>query len=216
MKIGVFDSGRGGELIADGLRKLLPDHEFIVVNDHEHVPYGSRQDAEIIALTDAAIQPLLKAGCLIIVIACNTATMAGINTLRARYPSIHFVGTEPMIKPAAISSATRHATVLATPLTLKSDRYQHLINEFASQMTIDQPDATGWAAAIENHTPDTIAFDEVAKSVSSGSDTIILACTHYIALKQRLESLFPGTTVLEPTEAIARQITRLVAAIPVS
>jgi len=213
MKIGVFDSGRGGEFIADGLRVLLPQHEFIVVNDREHVPYGSRQDAEIIALTTAAIQPLMRAGCPIIVIACNTATMAAITTLRREFPHIKFVGTEPMVKPAANSSHSRHATVLATPLTLKSERYQHLIREYGDGLIIDQPNAAGWAAAIEAHAGDTIPFDEIAASVASGSDTLILACTHYITLKGRLHTAFPTVYILEPTEAIARQITRLAAEI---
>jgi glutamate racemase len=210
MKIGVFDSGRGGEFIAEGLHKLLPEHEFIVVNDREHVPYGSREDSEIIELTTKAIQPLLEAHCPIIVIACNTATMAAITSLRERFPDIKFVGIEPMVKPAAVISTTHHATVLATPLTLKSNRYQHLLREYASELTIDQPNAAGWAAAIEHDNIGTISFDEVAASVAAGSDTLILACTHYIALKNRLQARFPNVTILEPTEAIARQVTRLV------
>lgn len=209
MKIGVFDSGRGGEFIAEGLRKLLPEHEFIVVNDREHVPYGSREDSEIIELTTKAIQPLLEARCPIIVIACNTATMAAIITLRAQFPETKFVGIEPMVKPAAAISTAHHTTVLATPLTLKSDRYQHLLREYASELIIDQPNAAGWAAAIENGEADTISFDEVAESVTNGSDTLILACTHYITLKDRLHSRFPGVHILEPTGAIARQVTRL-------
>ena len=209
MKIGVFDSGRGGEFIAEGLQKLLPEHEFIVVNDRKHVPYGSREDSKIIELTTKAIQPLLDAACPIIVIACNTATMAAITTLRELFPRVKFVGIEPMVKPAAEVSATRHATVLATPLTLKSNRYQHLLREYGSELTIDQPNAAGWAAAIEHGEADKISFEEVAASVANGSDTLILACTHYITLKSRLHSRFPSVNILEPTEAIARQVTRL-------
>ena len=209
MKIGVFDSGRGGEFIAEGLRKLLPEHEFIVANDREHVPYGSREDSEIIKLTTKAIQPLLEAHCPIVVIACNTATMAAIISLRAQFPETKFVGIEPMVKPAAAISKAHHATVLATPLTLKSDRYQHLLREYASELKIDQPNAAGWAAAIEHGEANAISFDEVAVSIASGSDTLILACTHYITLKERLQAHFPGVNILEPTEAIARQVTRL-------
>jgi len=209
MKIGIFDSGRGGEFIAEGLRNLLPEHEFIVVNDREHVPYGSREDSEIIELTTKAIQPLLEARCPIVVIACNTATMAAITTLRELFPRVKFIGIEPMVKPAAEISASHHATVLATPLTLKSNRYQHLLREYGSELTIDQPNAAGWAAAIEHDKANTISFDEVTASVASGSDTLILACTHYITLKNRLQTRFPGINILEPTEAIARQVTRL-------
>lgn len=209
MKIGVFDSGRGGEFIAKGLQKLLPEHEFIVVNDRKHVPYGSREDNEIIELTTKAIQPLLGAQCPIIVIACNTATMAAIAALRTQFPAVKFVGIEPMVKPAGAISRTHHATVLATPLTLKSDRYQHLLREYGSELIIDQPNAAGWAAAIERGESDTISFDEVASSIASGSDTLILACTHYITLRKHLQTRFPSVNILEPTEAIARQVTRL-------
>lgn len=208
MKIGVFDSGRGGEFVADGLKKLLPEHEYIVVNDRQHVPYGSRTNSEVLQLTEAAIQPLLI-DCPIIVIACNTATMAAISELRADHPNTRFVGIEPMVKPAAIVSTTRHITVLATPLTLQSSRYRHLINEYAPEVTIDEPSAAGWAAAIEAGSGDAIDFSELAQSIKSGSDTIVVACTHYITLLPRMQREFPGVTILQPTEAIARQITAL-------
>lgn len=209
MKIGIFDSGRGGELIAEGLRTLLPGHDYIVVNDRQHVPYGSRTDIEVAKLTEAAIQPLLLAACPIIVIACNTATMAAIETLREAHPNTRFVGIEPMVKPASITSQTRHITVLATPLTLQSKRYQGLIAAYAHDMQIDQPTAAGWAAAIEEDNGLSINFGELARSVKNGSDTIVLACTHYIALKDRIIREFPSANVLEPTEAIARRVTAL-------
>lgn len=211
MHIGVFDSGRGGELIAEGLARLLPDYEFIAVNDREHVPYGSRTNEEILALTSAAIEPLLST-CPIIVIACNTATMAAINDLRTRFPGTLFIGTEPMIKPAGELSVSRRITVLATPLTLQSLRYRNLVSQFADGLTIDEPSAHHWAKAIEDGKTDSISFAEVAESITNGSDTVILACTHYLALKDRLGAEFPSVNVLEPTDAIARQIERLVAA----
>lgn len=208
MHIGVFDSGRGGELIAAGLRNLMPEHDFIVVNDREHVPYGSRSNEEILRLTGAAIQPLI-AECPIIVIACNTATMAAISALREQYPLTFFVGTEPMIKPAGSTSNSHHVTVLATPLTLQSDRYRLLKAQYAQGLTIDEPSTHHWAKAIEEGASDTIDFAELAASVNQGSDTIILACTHYLALTSRLAREFPSVEILEPTRAIAQQIGRL-------
>lgn len=210
MKIGVFDSGKGGEFIAEGLKMLLPEHDYIVMNDRNNVPYGSRTNDEVIVLTDRAIQPLISAGCPIIVITCNTATMAAISTLRTLYPSIAFVGIEPMIKPAAALSKTRRCTVLATPLTLKSERYRILTACFGAKLVIDEPNAAGWAAAIESGTASMIDYSEVALSVKSGSDTIILACTHYITLKKTLKDQFPRVNILEPTEAIASRIRTLV------
>lgn len=209
MKIGIFDSGRGGELIAAGVQKLLPMHEYLVVNDREHVPYGSRSDTEIITLTDAAIRPLLDSGCPIIIVACNTATMAGIETLRLRHPDKKFIGTEPMIKPAALETTTKKIIVLGTPLTMKSDRYTELKAMFAREVQVVEPDTTSWAARIESGDAESISFDELEALVRDEYDTIVLACTHYLALKERLQAELPDTLVLEPTEAIARQVERL-------
>ena len=208
MKIGVFDSGMGGEFIAAGLEKILPEHEYIVVNDREHVPYGSRSDKEVIALTMAAIQPLLTE-CSIIVIACNTATMAAIAPLRTTYPAIKFIGIEPMVKPAAVLSRSGHIAVLATPLTLASQQYRQLVSQHASDLLVDEPTTTGWAAAIEHDTLSEISFNELREIIAGGCDVIVLACTHYLALQTRLSLEFPEVTILEPTEAIARQVVLL-------
>jgi glutamate racemase len=209
MHIAVFDSGKGGKLIATGLWTLLPDHEYHVISDTAHVPYGSRSNEEIIELTDAALESVIDT-CPIIIIACNTATMAALPTLRARYPHTLFIGTEPMIKPAGQISLARHITVLATPLTLKSERYQQLKDQFASDLVIDEPSTHHWARAIENGETDEINVEDIAVSVMQGSDVIVLACTHYLELKPRLEATFPGVRVLEPTSAIAEQVARLV------
>ncbi len=209
MKIGVFDSGKGGEFIADRLRRLLPEHEYVVVNDREHVPYGSRSDKQVAALTDAAIQPLLAAGCEIIVIACNTATMAAIGTLRATYPTTKFAGIEPMVKPAALVSKTKRIAVLATPLTLQSQRYRRLVETYANETIISEPNTAGWAAAIEYDKTDEIALDELGEIIANGCDVVVLACTHYLALQSAITQAFPSIMVLEPSEAIARQIAAL-------
>ncbi len=101
MKIGVFDSGVGGEAIASALQNSFVDAEIIVVNDTKNIPYGDKAPAKIIALTDTAIQPLLNSNCDVIVIACNSATLAAIDVLRSTYPAQLFIGIEPMVKSAA-------------------------------------------------------------------------------------------------------------------
>lgn len=208
MNICVFDSGRGGEYIAAGLREILPHHTFTVINDRKHMPYGSRTSDEIISLTIAAIEPYIATHPLV-VIACNSVTMAGIDDIRRHFPDTKFVGTDPMIKPAALTSASRRVSMMATPLTLASIRYRDLKTRFADELTIDEIPTYDWARQIENGNVDAIQLDAVAVSVANGSDTLILACTHYLALRDRLYARFPDVTILEPTEAIARQIERL-------
>lgn len=204
MKIGIFDTGTGGELVAKRLKKLLPQHSYITAIDREHAPYGNRSPEEIIMLTDAAIQPLLS--CDIIVLACNTATAISIQPLRQRYPSVRFVGFEPMVKPATALTKSRHITLLATNATKQSQRLRALIDQYASDVHIDTPDTSAWAYMIDQGLTSDIVLNEVATSVAHGSDIIILGCTHYLALEERLRYQFPHCLIIEPTANIAKRI----------
>ena len=108
MKIGVFDSGIGGKAIANAMHLEFPDAEIHVIDDRKNLPYGNKSAGEIIRLTDLAIQPLLSDKCDVIIIACNSATTAAIDTLRERYPAQFFIGIEPMIKTAAKKIGRAH------------------------------------------------------------------------------------------------------------
>ena len=203
MLIGVFDSGRGGHFVAARLRTLLPEHTFEVIDDHEHVPYGDRSVEEIIALTDAALQPLI-AKTRVIVIACNTATAVAIDFLRASYPNHQFIGYEPMVKP--LCNMTKNGVILATRATLRSNRYAALKQDFISHV-IAEPDTTNWAFYIENGRQDEISYNELDEIINSGANVIALSCTHYLALEDSLKARYEGrATVIEPTAAIANRI----------
>lgn len=204
MKIGIFDTGTGGKLVAKRLKKLLPQHSYITAIDREHAPYGNRSPEEIITLTDAAIQPLLS--CDIIVIACNTATTNAIGSLRQRYPDVCFIGFEPMIKSAVILTKSHHITMLATNATKQSQRLRTLIDQYASDVRIDTPDTSTWAYMIDQGLISDIMLNEVATSVAHGSDIIILGCTHYLALEERLRHQFPHCLIIEPTANITKRI----------
>ncbi len=213
MNVGVFDSGSGGRFVVEKLKQLLPQHNYVRVADTAHAPYGERSYDEIMRLTDAAIQPLLRT-CPIIVLACNTATAATIDVLREKYPSTVFVGFEPMIKSAATQSRSRHMTLLATHATQYAPRTEQLIARYAPECIIDRPNTSGWARSIdEGHTQD-IDVTEVKDSIERGSDSIIIGCTHYIALMERLQELAPHAVLYEPTEAVAREISRRAGELP--
>jgi glutamate racemase len=214
MKIGVFDSGIGGKAVARRLQELIPDAEILFVNDPTHVPYGTREPEEIISLTDTAIQPLLAGHCDAIVLACNTATTIAITELRKRYPSTNFVGIEPMVKPAASQSKTKHIAVLATPATLRSARYAKLKEEWAAGVVVEEPDCHDWAAMIEAGRGDEVPIEEtVQQLVGDGVDTIVLACTHYHWLVDRAQKAADGkATILEPSDAIGRRVLDLLGA----
>jgi glutamate racemase len=211
VKIGVFDSGIGGQAIANRLEELFPDTEVISVNDHNNVPYGSRSRTDIIKLTHHAIKPLIDAKCDAIVIACNTATTNAISDLRATYPEIHFVGIEPMIKPAAKVTVTGVIAVLATPSTLKSARYAQLKDQWAGRTTVIEPDCHDWATKIENDEAERIDIKATIENVLRWrADVIVLGCTHYHWIKDRIqEAAGPQVKVLEPSDAIALRLDQL-------
>lgn len=211
MRIGVFDSGIGGEAIANTIRTMLPHAEVVSVNDHKNVPYGNREPKDIINLTNIAIQPLIRADCDAIVIACNTATTVAISSLRLTYPNQHFVGIEPMIKPASQMTKTGNIAVCATTRTLESDRYKGLKTTWANNITVIEPDCSKWAGLIEQGESDKIDIKSfITGLVLKKVDVIVLGCTHFHWLKQIMINEAPNITILEPSDSIVERIKALV------
>ena len=112
--IGVFDSGMGGLSVWKELRDTLQHESLLFFGDGLRCPYGSRSEEEILRFTVEAVERLIAEGCKLIVIACNTATAVAIEYLREHYPDIPFVGLEPAVKPAALTTKTGVVAVLAT------------------------------------------------------------------------------------------------------
>ena len=212
MKLGVFDSGIGGEAVALALQDTFPAADIIIVNDKAHVPYGNKTTDEVIRLTDAAIQPLIAGSCDVIILACNTATAAAIETLRSRYPNQKFIGIEPMIKTAAKLTKTNTIAVCATPATLASARYKNLLQTYGRHLNIIEPDCSDWAYLIENNQLNHQAIEQVVHAICErGADVIVLGCTHYHWIKDVINEIAAGrATVLEPSEAIGRRVVALI------
>lgn len=211
VKIGVFDSGIGGKSVANKLEVLFPEAQIIFANDPEHVPYGSRTPAEVTVLTKTAIQPLIDADCDAIVIACNTATTNSIGDLRAAYPDTHFVGIEPMVKPAAALTKSGTIAILATPRTLASPRYAQLKSEYTSGITVIEPDCSNWASLIERNHMNQQEIRKVAEQIQQAdADVAVLGCTHYHWIKEDIQSILgPNVTILEPSDAIGARLDSL-------
>lgn len=213
MKIGVFDSGIGGEAVAEELRRLIPGATVISTNDKAHVPYGGRPRAEIMKLTKAAIEPLIAMECDAIVIACNTATTNAIQLLRHDFPDQKFIGLEPMVKPAAALTKTHTIAVLATPATLQSPRYQQLKAEWAQDITVLEPDCAQWAEHIEHNRTNEIELEAtLIPVIKAGADVIVLGCTHYHWLKEKIQTIVgDAVTILEPSNAIKNRLVEITA-----
>ncbi|MNI70632.1 Glutamate racemase [compost metagenome] len=162
-------------------------------------------------MTDTAIQPLLASSCDVIILACNTATAAAIETLRNRYPAQKFIGIEPMIKSAARLTFSNTIAVFATPATLKSERYRQLIETYGIHLNIIEPDCSEWAYLIENNQLNRAHIEQHIQEVCKrGADVIVLGCTHYHWIKDLVIEIADGRAkVIEPSEAIGRRVSAL-------
>lgn len=160
--IGVFDSGIGGLSILKALRAELPGEDFIYIADTGHAPYGERGAGHVLARSRALTRFLVGHNVKAVVVACNTATAAAVDFLRADYPGLPFIGVEPALKPAALLSRTGHIGVLATRSTLASARFQALLAAQTGQARFTLQACDGLAAAIE----DSAATGNTSKTIA--------------------------------------------------
>lgn len=216
--VGFFDSGVGGKCIEAAFKALCPKEETIYIADSEHCPYGNKSAEEIIRLSEASVKKLLKAGAKMIVVACNTATAAAIDYLRAKYPETPFVGLEPAVKPAALKSKTGVVAVLATEGTFNGRLYKETSARFAKNVVVLTVVADEFVLMVERgETSGKKAEAAVRKRLepllAAGADHIVLGCTHFPHLKPLMEKVAEGKAeIVDPSEAVARQAKRVLEA----
>ena len=231
--VGFFDSGIGGTCILKAFKKLCPNVETVYIADSQNCPYGNKPAEEIIRLSEANVKKLREKNCKMIVIACNTATAAAIDTLRAKYPEIPFVGLEPAVKPAALRSKTGVVGVLATAGTFNGRLYNETKAKFAKNVTVIATVADEFVTAVEKayrgldvpavleklDDPDYLVDLEpmvrrrIEPLLKAGADKIVLGCTHFPHLKPVIEKVCAGRAeVIDPSEAVARQAKRVLKA----
>ena len=215
--IGVFDSGVGGLSVLRALRQRLPNTSMVYVGDVSHAPYGERAAAEVVERCALIVQHLVDRGTCLIVVACNTATVLGIEALRQRWPNLTFVGVEPGAKPAAAGSRNRRIAVMATPATAASARLRHLIERYAThvQVQVHVEPCPGLAGAIERGVLQGPALLEILRPCCDGvraanADTVVLGCTHYPFVAGPIQSLLGASiTLIDTASDIAKRVTSL-------
>ncbi len=196
--IGVFDSGVGGLSVLRALRAQLPQENFVYLSDAAHAPYGERTDDYVSARALRVADYLItQHGVKALVVACNTATAAAIQVLRARWPTLPIVGIEPALKPAASASQTKRVGVMATRSTLQSAKFKTLLDSLQGQAEFVVQACDGLAAAIENgddRTTQALCETYVRAMGDFGRqpgqvDQLVLGCTHYPLVSDVLQSL---------------------------
>ena len=219
--IGIFDSGVGGLSVLLHARALLPREQFIYFADSAHAPYGDKSEQYVVERSLAIAAFLLERGAKALVVACNTATVAAIKAIRARYPLLPVVGVEPGLKPGAAASHSGKVGVLATARTLKGEKFLQLRDQIASatQAEFLLQACVGLVDEIEKgdlQAPAIHAMLEryISPLLAQGADTLVLGCTHYPFVRDVIEQVLRtqarGTvTLIDTGEAVARQLARL-------
>lgn len=214
--IGIFDSGVGGLSVFREIRKLLPEERYIYYSDNAHCPYGEKSREYIIDRAREITRLLLSEGADIIVVACNTATAAAIATLREEF-QIRFIGMEPAVKPAAMSTKTGVVGVLATAGTLKADKYLNTREKWAEGVKIAEHVGQGFVELVEKGCtsgPDAegVVTESLKPLLDEGADRIVLGCTHYPFLSETISKtaaiIAPGRDikVIDPAPAVAKHL----------
>lgn len=174
----------GGLTVRVEIAKRLPNESLIYFGDGLNVPYGARSRAEITKFASAAIEILLEKGAKMVVVACNAATGAAIETLRARFTDIPIVGMEPAVKPAALSTKTGTIGVLATHAALTGELFKRTAAGFRGKVKIVEAVGEGFVELVENETVSSPEALETVRRIvrpmlAVNVDRIVLGCTHY-------------------------------------
>jgi glutamate racemase len=208
--IGIFDSGVGGTSIWKEIHELLPHENTIYLADSKNAPYGYKTAEEITLLSIKNTDALLKMGCKIIVVACNTATTNAITTLRSKY-QVPIIGIEPAIKPAALKTQTKSIGILATKGTLSSILFNKTSSEFAKDVSVLEIVGEGLVPLIEEGKLESQEMYNLLKKyseklIAANIDYLVLGCSHYPYIVSQLQAMLPNhVTIIDSGEAVARQ-----------
>ena len=214
--IGVFDSGVGGISVLRHLVRLLPEEKFLYLGDSANAPYGTKSRQQVRDLSFAVAEKLLRQDIKALVVACNTATSAAINELRQAYPDLIVVGIEPALKLAADQFPGGNLGVMATPMTLREEKFAALLQRFADHNTIHKLPAPGLVELIEAGKGDSpeadVLLTDLLGEYAGKLDALVLGCTHYpFASKAIARVLGEKTVLLDGGEGTARETKRRLA-----
>ncbi len=210
--IAVFDSGVGGISVLRELVKHMPGERFLYFGDSANAPYGTRTLEQIRALTLEAAQKLVRQPIKALVVACNTATSAAIDLLRSTYPELIIVGIEPALKVAADRFSKGRVGVMATPATLKQEKFARQAERFAELelLPIPLPELVELVEAGKGDSDEAEQYLRRQLAPFVGKlDAVVLGCTHYPFAAARIAKVLGEDVVIcDGSEGTARQTRR--------
>lgn len=218
--IGVFDSGYGGLTILREMRRLLPQYDYLYLGDNARAPYGSRSFDIVYRFTLQAVNELFSRGCRLVILACNTASAKALRTIQQNDlpvidPSRRVLG---VIRPTveALGGLTRsgHVGLFATPGTVRSDSYRLEVEKLFPGMTLTGHACPMWVPLVENNEADKPGADyfvrqdaDALMTADPAIDTVILGCTHYPILYDKIRKALPaGVNLIAQGDIVAASL----------
>ena len=195
------------------LRRLLPHESLLYLGDGKNCPYGGRSRREIEGFAIEAVERLVAEGVKMVVVGCNTATTAAVETLRRRWPDMPIVGLEPAVKPACLTTQSRKIAVLATAHSLSSDMFLDTAARYASDVEVVKVVGEGFVELVESDMEHTKEAERLVRKaveplLDRGVDKLVLGCTHYPFLRPTIERIVAGKgiDVIDSGAAVARRV----------
>lgn len=212
--IGVFDSGVGGISVLRELVSLMPNENYIFFGDSKNAPYGTKTLQEVRQLTCQDAAYLASRGVKALVVACNTATSAAIQILRETYQDIPVIGIEPALKPAVLSKKNPKVLVMATPMTLREEKFHQLMQRYRSNARIISLPCPGLVEFVERGELEGAPLHSFLESlfseyIENPVDCVVLGCTHYPLVKKQIQKVLgAGVMVFDGGAGTARETKR--------
>lgn len=207
--IGVFDSGVGGTTVLKEILSILPNENIFYYGDSKNSPYGQKSAEEIRELCYKILDFFIANECKAVVVACNTATAAALDSLKNRY-SIPIIGViDAGVKRALKVSSNNKINILATPFTVSSKAYITKFNKISKNISVTQEGCPEFCTMIETGWETHEDRYELLKShidnLSKEADTLILGCTHYPIIREDIEKYFSGK-IVDPARETALEL----------
>lgn len=198
MKIGFFDSGKGGEVILDAVRAYLPSYDYLYYGDTAHVPFGDRSEEEIYTLTENGVRWLFEQGALLVIVACNTASAESLRRLQdtflvREYSERRVLGVIIPTIEEIMQSGSVYPFLIGTKRTIESRKYEKELQKKGAThielKAVSTPELVPLIEAGEYEQAFT-ALCSTLDSYKKSFDTLILGCTHYTILKNEIRAMY--------------------------
>jgi glutamate racemase len=218
--IGVFDSGYGGLTVLKKIRQQLPQYDYLYLGDNARAPYGNRSFETVYQYTLECVNLLFNRGCSLVILACNTSSAKALRTIQQKdlpqlNASLRVLGViRPTTELAGNYSTSKHIGVLGTAGTIASQSYPVELHKFFPDVQVFQEACPMWVPLVENNEFNSIGADYFIKKhidnlmqQSPLIDTVILGCTHYPLLIEKIKKyLPPQVSVLSQGEIVAQSL----------